>query len=521
MKNKIILILSVVSLSFASCRKYLDVNENPSLPQEVKAELLLAPIIFQMANGVSQDLRQVNKFNQAIVGAHGDLSSKIWEKHGYVAQSDVGGVMWRMVYFNFGRNIDFMIRDAIDNQKYEYAAIGYAVKAWGYQMLTDYHGPIILDEAMQDKLFFKYQDQKEVYAKVRLWCDSSLYYLDQKSPLDYSAHLKSEKGDNLFSGNMERWRKFVYGLRAIQYVHFVNKPDFVSKYADSIAYYVDLSFSSNSDDANVKFKGDKKETSSVAGPQQNNFVHAYYSRAGLPIVNYLGGGLRGTAATPVRMLHDPRLPLMLNYTNPLDSTFTGGLPNVTNTSVPHIMGPIIDQAYRGKFIFRDKVDFPLMTYAQLQLIKAEALFLKGDKDGAYTAYIKAIRSHMTFVNKYASADEVTIKEIDIAKYLLSSEIPQAATDLTLADIMGQKYIVQWGWGGLEQWCDMRKYKYSTDIFRQYQALSGSSLEYGDYCYRVRPRYNSEYVWNAKELDLWGALDPKYITKPTWSMTADN
>ncbi|MNR36513.1 hypothetical protein D3C85_1544370 [compost metagenome] len=106
-------------------------------------------------------------------------------------------------------------------------------------------------------------------------------------------------------------------------------------------------------------------------------------------------------------------------------------------------------------------------------------------------------------------------------YLEGGEVAKSAADLTLADIMGQKYIVQWGWGGLEQWCDLRKYRYSSDIFRQYIPLSGSQLTYNDYCYRVRPRYNSEYVWNEKELDRWGALEPEYITKPTWFVTAEN
>lgn len=522
MKNKLFIGIAMLSTLFVSCRKYLDINDNPSLPQNVKAELLLAPIIFQMANGYSQDQTIINKFNQSIMGATTDDNSKIWERHGYRAQSDVGGVMWRMVYYNHGRNLALMIQDAIENEKYEYAAIGYAVKAWGYQMLTDYHGPVILDEALRDQLSFTYQDQKEVYEKVRVWCDSSLYFLDKKSPLDYSSSLNSEKGDNLFRGNMERWRKFVYGIRATQLIHLINKSDFANKYADSVVYYVDRSLSSNSDDAGVKFLGDKSETSNVVGPLYGIYTSTFYSRAGQPIVNYLAGGLRGTPANPVKAVTDPRLIRMINPST-IDSTYVGALPNVSNsaTTTPSILGKITGGIYEGKFIFRDKVDFPLMTYAQLQLIKAEALILKGDKANAFSAYVNAIRSHMTFVNKYIGANEVAIKENEITAYLNGGDIPLTAQDLRLSDIMGQKYIVQWGWGGLEQWCDLRKYKYDINVFKQYQALSGTSLQYKDYCYRVRPRYNSEYIWNEKELSKWGALDPFYVTKPTWFVTNEN
>lgn len=285
MRTTLYILIFLVLTGLSSCKKYLDINENPSNPQLVKAELLLAPIIYQMANGYANDQRQMNKFNQTILGASTDESSRIWERHGFPQQSDVGGVMWRMVYFDHGLNLQLMINDAIANQKYEYAAIGYAVKAWGYQMLTDYHGPIILDEALRtQQLSFRYNDQPEVYAKVRVWCDSALYYLDQKSPVDYSANLNSKKGDNLFRGNMDRWRKFVYGLKALQYIHLVNKPDFKEKYADSIAYFVDRSFDSPSDDAGVKFDGDKSETANVVSSKFGLYTTSYYNRAGKPIV---------------------------------------------------------------------------------------------------------------------------------------------------------------------------------------------------------------------------------------------
>jgi hypothetical protein len=34
-------------------------------------------------------------------------------------------------------------------------------------------------------------------------------------------------------------------------------------------------------------------------------------------------------------------------------------------------------------------------------------------------------------------------------------------------------------------------------------------------YRVRPRYNSEYLYNVDELNRLGAFAPDYITKECW------
>lgn len=102
--------------------------------------------------------------------------------------------------------------------------------------------------------------------------------------------------------------------------------------------------------------------------------------------------------------------------------------------------------------------------------------------------------------------------------MASSEVAQNAAALTKADIMQQKYIAQWGWGGTETWCDLRKYHYDPTIFRTYYQLSGSeffSTNGGKYAYRNRPRYNSEYVWNADELAKWGGLALNYNTVEMW------
>jgi hypothetical protein len=41
---------------------------------------------------------------------------------------------------------------------------------------------------------------------------------------------------------------------------------------------------------------------------------------------------------------------------------------------------------------------------------------------------------------------------------------------------------------------------------------------GKLCYRIRPRYNSEYVWNVEALDKIGALALDYHTKEPWFVT---
>jgi len=520
-KNNIITyVIAAVSLLTVGCKKILDINFSPSFPQEVSAELYLSPIQYQIANGYGQDQRIINKFTQAMLGTSTDRASYIWEQHSYPGGvSDVGGVMWRMVYFNHGKNLENLLADSKVSKKYEFTAIGYAIKAFDYQLLTDYHGPIVLDGAYEDRLQFEYKDQPDVYKRVQVWCDSALYFLDQKSMADNTGILS--KYDFMYGGNMERWRKFIYGIKALNYARYINKPDFLTNYADSVMKYTSLSFASEADNATVKFTGSSSENSNVYGQDQALLNSTYYNRAGAPILRYLTGGVRGEYEEEAKTSSDPRLSRMLKFgtsaTASTDSIYRAALPDgrSANSTVP---------AVGNFYMFKNTTDFPIMTYSQLQFIRAEVALKKGDLPVAHEAYLNGIRGHMTFVNKYTAVKDenqgtifnpLEITAAEINSYMDSTEVAQTAAELTLADIMGQKYIALWGWGGYDIWSDLRKYRYDPAIFRQFVTRSGAELAQGSYTYRVRPRFNSEYMWNAEELEKWGGLEANYVITPTW------
>ena len=94
--------------------------------------------------------------------------------------------------------------------------------------------------------------------------------------------------------------------------------------------------------------------------------------------------------------------------------------------------------------------------------------------------------------------------------------------------MSQKYIRAWAWGHNELWMDMRRYHY-TDI----DPVSGTQVFRGftpprryipttpvKIVQRIRPRYNSEYVWNRAPSSVIGGLDLDYHTDPMWIPNRD-
>lgn len=523
MKRIHLITLATLLTLTGGCKKWLDINTDPSTPQIGSAEILLSPIEYQMANNLALDYRMLMKYTQN----WGSVSAgNIWDMHGYEAASDNGGSIWRMTYINLGPNLELLLKDATKNSKWTYAGIGYAIKAWAFQITTDYHGPLILNQAFDTtRLFFNYQDQPEVYTKVREWCDSALVCLNRTDELDYSAVLAGSTGDYIYAGSKDKWKKFVYGLLALQYSHLVNKPGFATTYADSVVKYVDLSFINSSEDPTLGFTSTSSSDASVLGPSFN-VLNPTATTAGLtgrvaePIVKLLTGGVRGTAATNPKTSTDPRLTRMISPCT--DSIYRGVVPTYGDARVPHVWGTVA-ATYPGKYLFCDKTRFPFMSYAQLQFAKAEALFIQSKTTEAYDAYIKGIDGHMDFVNKYGLATASTLASTaitsgQITAYKTSSEVAQTSAELTLADIMSQKYIAQWGWAGLEQWCDLRKYHYDTAVFKNLHAYTLEELytaNQGKPAYRIRPRYNSEYVWNRDELEKWGGLELDYHTKEMW------
>jgi hypothetical protein len=102
-------------------------------------------------------------------------------------------------------------------------------------------------------------------------------------------------------------------------------------------------------------------------------------------------------------------------------------------------------------------------------------------------------------------------------------VPTSPANLTLTQIMSQKYIAQWAWGHYELWTDMRRYNYTgvdpTTGRQVYPGFAPPTTLYADNAgrtvQRLRPRFNSEYVWNRQGLEAIGGLAPDYHTVPLW------
>jgi hypothetical protein len=327
--------------------------------------------------------------------------------------------------------------------------------------------------------------------------------------------------DRVYGGDRVKWLRFAYGLKAMTLNHYSNKGGYRPQ--DVIAA-VDLSFASNADDALLAYSGTSADNADANfwGPRRNNLTN--YRQTNF-IVNLMNGTATGGVV-------DPRMSRMLAPSP--DGLFRGRDNQVGTTALPAAQQPNNLFGYVGtagagqpsRYLFADRTRFPIMTYSQLQFIKAEAAFRSGNRAVALQAYTNGVSSHLDFVNARNLDDGQAVAQITAAErsaYLASPAIIPSTGALTLTHIMTQKYIAQWGWGHVETWMDMRRFNYTgLDPQTGQQVYPGFVLPTvlfpdndGKIVHRIRARFNSEYVWNRAALDKIGGLALDFHTKPLW------
>ena len=513
-------LVGVVSVS-ASCTDFLNVNTNPNGPQSVSANLYLPPMLHWMVTSPQFDGRFVGHYAQEWISTSTLFSpAQSWGRMGYDPASDNGGQQWRDVYWSLGQNLIDMNAKATAEQRWDLLGVGLILKAWGWQVLTDLHGEIIIKEALDvSRTSFDYDTQEYAYQEVQRLLDSAIVLLRRTDGAVDASYLA--KGDHIYNGNRLEWLKLAWGLKALMLNHSSNKAGYDPQ---AVMDAVDSSFASNVDDALLAYPCTSTDFADCNfwGRSRNNLT--LYRQTQF-VVNLMNGTQFGGVV-------DPRMSRMLAIDS-ANTTYRGldinvlGFGALTPPQQPRNFFGYVGSDGLGlpsRYLFADRSKIPVMTYSELQFVKAEAALRMGNQAAALTAYTNGISSHIDFVNARnldAGQTPTQITGTEKATFLADPAIVPAT--LTLSHVMSQKYIALWGWGHNELWMDMRRYHYTdidpvsgTQVFRGFTPPTNlSAANGGKVAQRIRPRYNSEYVWNVAALQAIGADATDYHTKPLW------
>jgi hypothetical protein len=297
---------------------------------------------------------------------------------------------------------------------------------------------------------------------------------------------------------------------------FINKSTYKP---DSVIKYANLSFSSAADDALIKFEPSLAAISTTAlnfyGPTRGN-LGGY--RASKYLIDMMNGASFFTGVT------DPRRDYIFKPSS--DGQFRGlpannGFTGFTTTTQPWNFWGFNTTAAPGggidtgaRTFFKNASPFPILTYSWLQFVKAEAALKKNDFITAKAAYIAGINGSFDLLTSSNFTGYTPISSTTRANYLASTVVVPDV--ITIQHIMLQKFISLWPYGMEEIWVDLRKFNYDPAVFINYVPVASLYPDNGGkLVQRVRPRYNSEYLWNVAELQKIGALVLDYHTVPVW------
>jgi hypothetical protein len=208
--------------------------------------LYLPAMLHWMVTSPQFDGRFVGHYAQEWISTSTNFSpAQTWGRMGYDPGSDNGAQQWRDVYWSLGQNLIDMNTKAQAEQRWDLLGVGLILKAWGWQVLTDLHGEIIIKEAIdQNRTAFDYDTQDFAYQEVKRLLDSAIVLLQKTDGAVDPVYLG--RGDRVYNGDRTKWLKLAHGLLALNLNHYSNK----TSYAPSrVIAEVDQSFAGNADDA--------------------------------------------------------------------------------------------------------------------------------------------------------------------------------------------------------------------------------------------------------------------------------
>ncbi|EOR92806.1 : hypothetical protein [Arcticibacter svalbardensis MN12-7] len=480
---KKILYILVLSVVFSSCKKWLDVNENPDSANSTvpTAEQRLPPILAQFADGYESAGTRVAFLSQQLAVTYAINNN--WNFTRWYANASNSGWPWQAWYVNTAVNIDPMITAAEGVGAYHYIGVGKIMKAWGFGTLSDLFGMLPYDEFNNVTILTpKFEDGSYVQGKVLELLDEAI--VDLKKTQEAGAPALSV-GDMLNGGSTDKWIRLAYGLKARYLNHLTKKASYDPQAVlDALANAPQM-------DAQSSIYQYIDEGATVTSTSKQALQYTNFSttaRVTKLYYDYLTNNYTG-APTGATNVQDPRLDTLiprsqnsagvlvrsalvdmqsvLPKTGPIDYSYSKNTAsNKDSIYVQMRKNPLLPTAGQrilstGSWYTQKGGKGLLLTNAEMRFIEAEVKFRQNQPAAALTAYKAGIRSHMTIMG---------IASAKIEAYLSSSSVVQIPGNLTLSQIMIQKYIALSY--SPEVFSDIRRMNYCADASGNYNESTG-------------------------------------------------
>ncbi|MBX2967344.1 MAG: SusD/RagB family nutrient-binding outer membrane lipoprotein [Cyclobacteriaceae bacterium] len=434
-------ILLIIAGVFTSCEDYLDINKDPNNPTVVPISGLMSVTSMRTATNTANMGGMTSYFVQYLAGPNAGGNT---DTHQEINPNGT----WVAIY-NVMSNLSDMELMAVEQGAPNYVGVAKIMKAINLALLVDSWNDVPYTDAFfVQTMKPTYDNGQALYAEVFKLLSDGITELGKTETT-----LNMGTDDFMFQGNLSRWIKTAYALRA-RYLNHLSKT--ASYDPDAILAAIGNGLAGNADNAKVVYFD-------VAGAR-NPWGVVSMNQAGLVLDGWISKqiieAMDGTSFGVV----DPRMGFMFSKNNnPLHPKYgmfvgtTNGagrdvdvsdlrldastlVENITTTTNPtfyaHRLSPVM-----------------VMTYAEQKFIEAEARLAKNQNPEAYAAYLAGITAHM---------DMLGVATADRDAYISDPIVSVGDANITIDLIMKEKYVALFL--SPETWNDARRYDFQyTDM----------------------------------------------------------
>lgn len=468
-----IALLAVSVLAFTACDGFLDVNQDPNSPQNAPIEQQLPGLIGEFSHVV------VSGWPTTISARFSQQTSSNGTQYYYnLDRYQLGqpwftwNGLWDPSYIDIMKNARGLSQQAQERGAANYTGISKLIYAMNMAYITDGWGSVPFSEAFNPSNTTPvYDAQENIYPEILTLVDEAISALEQDHPLTPG------NGDLLYGGDMNKWIKMAYTVKARLLMRLSEAPNTNSEdQANQVLQALQNGFTSNADDAHFQYV-DEPGGRNPWYRVQDDLTYHQMSAHHIDLL---------------KSLNDPRLSIQAEPAEaylPEDTVYVGhesGAAAVGIDSISAIGNAYTNPAAPGRWI----------TYAEAKFIEAEAHLILGNIGQADAAYREGIRANM---EKYGVSGD----EIDA---YVASRPSLSSSSNARRDILTQKYIANFLTA--EPWNDWRRVGYPELEPAEQPAVDGIPVRY------AWP--GSELANNMDNLEATGLpTDRTVMLEPVW------
>lgn len=423
-KIKFIILLLVIIAGVSSCKKFLDVNENPNSPLEPPINGLFGSTTYSTAFNVYRAGNLLGNYVQYLASPNASSPSDVFENID-------ASTTWSNIYDNL-TDLSDLERLATERGATAYQGTSKIMMAIHLSLLHDIWGAAPFSKAFSiADVTPEYDDAQTIYQTAIKLLDDGIALLQQPgSSMPINAAL-----DFIHGGNVPAWIRTAYAMKA-RLLQQVSKTSQYS--AANVLSALGNAYTSNAQDAQVTVFGVRNPWAQVAVDNAGLLLGGWLSKN---FVDAMNGTTFG--------LFDPRLPRITNLTKFGDYRGTrNGAGRVGN-------GTSNEESVLTTTGWYSRTNSPLIiaSYVEMKFIEAEATF-GTDRTRSYNAYLEGIRAHMSKLG--VSTDSTNA-------YVNDSRVSVGSANLTLKRIMEEKYKAMFLHPAT--WTDARRFDYQYTGFQ--------------------------------------------------------